>query len=215
MGNTNSTAFKLPYENKYFFSYEKQYDSNGIIKDSIDLSNFIQDNGNFIYQIIFNQIINLGYSIKLKVPKMDLYKKTSTIKEIIQSIKAYGFLSSDYTDNLSDLKFTSKCYFPRLKNIKILLSQNHILIAGIIIDHELMKSILPNFVLKNEVSDIIVIVGYNSENILIKTLWTPEVLSINISFIQNIKEIWTILIESPENYLNLNLNELNKNNEII
>ena len=35
----------------------------------------------------------------------------------------------------------------------------------------------------------------------------------DVRLFQNIKEIWTILIESPENYLNLN--ELNKNNEII
>jgi len=205
MGN-NSSSLKIPDKNNYFCSYEKQYDyhTHSVIKESVDLSNYINNSGNFIYQHIINQIKSLGYSIKLDVPIIPVYNKKSTIKKIISSIESIGFLSSDYTDRLSDLIFKSKCYFPRIENIRTLLSDENILIAGIVLDEELFKFLKQTY--KKDVSDIICIVGYDSENILIKTTWTNETISINNKFVPNLYELWTINIESPENKIISNFN---------
>ena len=122
---------------------------------------------------------------------------------MIGSIKNIGFLSSDYSDTLSDLVFKTKCYFPRLKNIKRLLSDKNILIAGIIVDKDLVKSLnFENVVLNNNVTDIVCIVGYDSEHILLKTMWITETVFLKNEFVKNIKEIWSINIENPEIKIN-------------
>jgi hypothetical protein len=186
MGNTNG----VPKENKFYSSYCKQYDfvpESDIILEPIELNT-----NNFIFEIIHQQITNLGYSIKLKVPEYDIFKKNASIKEMIHSIQVHGFMSSDYTDVLSDLKIKGKCYFP--KNLKI---KGIPLLAGIILDNDIMKSInFPN--IPKEVTDIICIVGYTPNNLLIKTTWSDKILNLDISFINNIKEVWEITVESPE-----------------
>ena len=202
MGNNNSNLIKFPNENNYFVSYKKQYDyqTSSDVLESIDLSNFMNNNDiTFIYQIIFNQIRTLGYSIKLKEPVIPVYSKNSTIKQRIDAIEKLGFMSSDYRDILSDLIFDSKCYFPRIENIKSLLSDGHILLAGIVLDKELVKSISSEYHFRNQITDIICIVGYNSESLLIKTKWVNETINLENKFITNLQEIWRINIESPEN----------------
>jgi hypothetical protein len=198
----NSQSINIPTENKYFISYCKQYDvtiEDIIFKDSIELIlNYENISSNFILSIIYSQINNLGYSIKLKVPTYNIFKKDSSIKEIIEYIEKKGFLCSDYSDILSDLIFDYQCYYPRLPNIKYLLNKNNILIAGIILDNNLMKSLNLNFP-KKDVTDIICIVGYDNDHILIKSTWIQEKILLKNEFINNIKEIWTINIKSPDN----------------
>jgi hypothetical protein len=205
----NNISFQFPNENKYCCSNEKKYNviQGTIIKESIDLSKFISNNDNFIYQIIFYQINSLGYSINLKPPIISPYSKNNTIKERIDLIEKIGFISSDYRDILSDLIFTTKCYFPTLENIKSLLSEGNILLAGIILDPLLVKSISSNEFNK-KICDVVCIVGYNFESLFIKCTWTQEIINLDYNFLDNFQEIWTIIIESPENKIISKINTI-------
>jgi hypothetical protein len=187
MGNTNG----IPRENKFYSSYCKQIDLiDRPILESVDLGSL--NSNNFIVEIIQQQITKLGYSIKIKVPEIN---NNNTIKEMINTIKLNGFMSSDYSGVLSDLKINGTCYYPR--NIKYLISKGTPLVAGIILDNDIMKSIdFPE--IPQEVTDIICIVGYTQDSLLIKTTWSYKILNLDISFIDNIKEVWEIIIESPE-----------------
>jgi len=193
MGNTNG----VPTEHKFYSSYCKQIDldlTNEPIRESVALN--FNENSNFIFSIIYSHINNLGYSIKLRKSDYHNFKTNSSIKEMIEIIKSRGFLSSDNTDVLSDLQINGMCYYPR--NIKNLINKNRLLLAGIILDNDIMESIdYPD--IPKEITDIICIVGYTPDNILIKTTWSNDkVLSIDNKFIDNIKEVWDIIVESPE-----------------
>ena len=52
----------------------------------------------------------------------------------------------------------------------------------------------------NNISDIILIVGYNSSNIFIKTEWCNEIISVKNNYINHIKEIWNVEIKTPEKF---------------
>ena len=47
-------------------------------------------------------------------------------------------------------------------------------------------------------SDIILIVGYTETEIIIMTKWSVDPINIPNCFISNIKEMWNINVESPE-----------------
>ena len=90
-----------------------------------------------------------------------------------------------------------------LDNIKYFLSNFSVLIAGIIIDKKFAKSIF-NLDIENKSSDVILIVGYTSDSLIIKTNWKTIYLEIPYKFICNIKEMWNINILSHEDkYLEL------------
>ena len=191
MGNTNG----VPTENKFYSSYcnQEYVPDIGIINESVDLGNF--NTNNFIFEIIHRQIANLGYSIKLKVPEYNIFKKNASIKEMLHNITLHGFKSSDHTDVLCDLKIKGTCYYP--KNLKNLLNKGNPLLAGIILDNDIMKSLYYP-IIPEEVTDIICILGYTSDNLLIKTTWCDKTLNLDNKFIENIKEVWEITVESPE-----------------
>ena len=67
-------------------------------------------------------------------------------------------------------------------------------------DQEFIESILKCDYLNNSdiISDIILIVGYTPDTLLIKTSWVPDTLEIPLNYIGNIKELWNISIYSPE-----------------
>uniref|UniRef100_A0A6C0IAM3 Uncharacterized protein n=1 Tax=viral metagenome TaxID=1070528 RepID=A0A6C0IAM3_9ZZZZ len=195
MGNGTS-KLDLPNENKYYMSCVEQCDYIPYIdlKESIDLSNIIP--GKFkIIDIIDYQLKDLGYSVNTKDPS---YTRKSTIPELIKNIQTNGLYSADRTDSLSDVVFETQCYYSNLLNIKKLLNKKRMVLAGIILDRPLIKSIEPGSYFDKKVTDIICIVGYTGDNLLIKTSWTTETLELNIKFISNIKELWTIVLKVPE-----------------
>lgn len=203
MGANQSTT-SFPQSNNYFISYTKQIrkvNGSDKFKKSIDLSlfmdfNIIKRSSDFLHEVIFYQIRKLGFSIKLTLPKFEIYPQKSTIKEMLDLIKSFGFVSSDYQDNLNDLRIEYNSFHVNEENIKSILNKQNPIIAGIIIDSQLAESVGIPFV--KEVTDIICIIGYFPEHFLIKTTWKEEPIELNIELIDNIKEIWDIQIKIPK-----------------
>jgi hypothetical protein len=199
--NTNKYNVK-----NYLISYVKQcnysYDDS-IHKNNIDLSNFYisLESENKIYSLIYGSLFyklnEIGYSIKPIIPRY-IPGNENSLEDIIKKIMEYGFLLSNYSDVLNDLIITRTCYYPTLNNIKSLLNQGNILIGGILIDSELI-----NFLEKDNISDtntiigsdIILIMGYSDLGLLIKTNYSDVL--IDYKFIDNIKEVWNIVLKPP------------------
>ena len=220
MGNTQSLnkytpegdiecIYTLPNFNKYTISYCKQnnFDNTikeGQLKESIDLSSSILFDNNLVYCVILEQVNKLGYSLKKVFQKPIPFN--TPLNEIIKSYNS--FMSSDCNDTLNDLIIKNTCHYATLDNIKKILNNFNVIIAGIIIDHDLIKSItnhtsntpISSF---KQTTDIVCIVGYNSSSILLKTNWTDKIIHLNTSFIENIKEIWNIDIKSPEDFVKI------------
>jgi hypothetical protein len=121
--------------------------------------------------------------------------KIAPLDEIIKGIIKKGFYSSDRRTKLSDVVFRHKCYAPKLKAIKSLIYLGNVLIAGLVIDPEFAKNVLKTD-LHTTVSDIILIVGYTEKELLVKCTWNLNV--IPIIYLDNIKEINVIEVETPE-----------------
>lgn len=194
MGNNNTKSLIVPVYNKYIISYckQKNYKGDVISAESIDLSYMIPQNitesTNIIYYTIFDEINKQGYSL---TQGNFYFDRSKPLNELINSCNS--FLSSDGTDALDDIIINSHCYVPTMDNIKKLLNNKKIIIAGIILDLDLIKSISDEYPELNQVTDIICITGYTSEdNLLIKTAWKNEIVELNNSFVENIKEIWSI-----------------------
>jgi hypothetical protein len=140
------------------------------------------------------KIKHLGYNIKQFITEE--FGIPLPLNEILERILNKGIKSELSNEKLNDIEITIQCFYPKLKNIKRLLSSGSILIGGLIIDHKLLK-----FFDINEstiLSDIVLIVGYTAECIIIRTTWIIESLSIPNEFIDNFKELWDINIKSPE-----------------
>lgn len=206
MGNITSTnGMMLPEYNKYVISYSKQknWDNLAVLDPqeyytSVNLSSELPtkmiDSYDLIYHVILNEINKQGYSIK----PTKFYFNKDTLACMIDQCNC--FMSSDSTNTLDDINIVPTCYVPTLNNIKYILSQKKIIIAGIIIDSELRKSLYQTPNDMRHSTDVICIVGYTeSGDLLIKTGWTLPVLELKNTFIENIKEMWTIRITLPTN----------------
>ena len=152
---------------------------------------------NLIYVSIYYKIKNLGYNIK---ENKNYYISTYNIQlnTIIENVALKGIMSSS-NEVLKDLSIVGKPYKVSLNNIKYLLSQGNILIAGIVLDERFGMEVLQK-VVHSLLTDIVLIVGYNAENIYILSNWKPEIIKIDNCFVDNILEIWNIEINSPEEY---------------
>jgi len=169
-----------------------------------------------IYSAMWYKITNLGYTIKENIPNL-LLNLREPLNECLDKIINHGFLiekDQDYNhqdynhqDYLSDLIIIKQCYQSNLDNIKYLLYTGNILVAGILIDQEFINQVLNSDDIINVVlSDIIIIIGYNLDSLIIKTNWADTPINLSFLFIENIKEIWNFEIKSPEeNYLNENI----------
>ena len=205
MGQTQSDF--IPSGKHYKYSYCKQLDNlvYTFLPESINLSlnlnlnlskneNYIL---NFIYVSIYYKIKNLGYNIK---ENTNYYIPTNNVQlnTIIENVALKGIMSSS-NEVLKDLSIVGKPYKVSLNNIKYLLSQGNILIAGIVLDERFGMEILQK-VVHSLLTDIVLIVGYDAESIYILSNWKSEIIKINNCFIDNILEIWNIEINSPEEY---------------
>ena len=178
MGQSQSN---LPSGKKYTVSYCKQHSGKETdikILDSIDLSNLLS--GDLIGSVYKYKTRFLGYSI----PPIT-YENNRPLNLLLKSIKLENF----------DIK--PRCYTVSLDNIKYFLSRFDILIAGIIIDKKFAKGMF-DITIENKASDIILITGYTSDSLILRTNWKQTHLEIPFNFICNIKEIWNISILSHE-----------------
>jgi len=185
MGQANST--NLPY----IYSYCKQYncENEAKLKD-INLINLLNDEP-FHFWFIY-KLKHAGYSVKLK-SNFNFNFNLLPLNKIIQTVI-----------NVLSLKkiIKSKCYVVNEFNIKSLLSSGNVLLGGVVIDSELSKILNCNFNERVITTDTLLIIGYTENTLIVKTN-KEEIINLPNEFINNIKEIWDIFIESPEEtYLN-------------
>lgn len=205
MGNSTSKEYLLPSGLNYIVSYCKIHTLPvHTCYGSSDLTYFTECDKLLLIPFYY-KLRNMGYAVKSSHFKAYYLNIKLPLNELIQKIIKAGIPNS--SGELLDVDIKHTCYYPTLNNIHVLLDSGNILIAGLIIDKEFIKKVLNSDDVINEiVSDIVLIIGYTKENILIKTNWTSSIIHVPISFISNFREIWNIEIESPEdNFLNKEL----------
>ena len=197
MGNTTS----VPSGKNYIISYCKHSKFKSIpdISNKTNLVNGIGINNkthtHLIYSVFYYFINNNGYSLK----KMYPHGTTTnlSLECLLKGIITKGFYSADYQKKLSDIIITPICYTPKLKTIRSLVYLGNVLIAGLIIDSYLSQ-LLFKVDVKQVVTEIVLVIGYNEKELLVKSIWDSEIISIPNEYISNIKEVWNIEINSPE-----------------
>ena len=216
MGPVQSKEYNLPSGKNYSFSYCKQLEIKSASSNArafTDLSNLINFENNdcafneniikLIYSAIKYKITNLGYTIN---PCINLnLNLNKSLKDNLETIINYGFYNNQ-GDFLSDLIIKKQCYKSDLNTIFSLISSGNILVGGIIIDQELIDYLDIKLTIDKLISDIILIIGFTEECLILKTNWKNENIYLKFEFIDNIKELWNFKIKSPE----INLNEEDK-----
>jgi hypothetical protein len=198
MGNT----LTIPSGKNYTISYTKHSKFKAVpnLESETNLVTGININNrthlDLIYSVFYNNINNNGYSLKVGKQLKEV-PAGLTLEELLKNIIKYGFWNSDRSKTLKDIVVTPKCYSPKPKVIRSLVYSGNVLIAGLIIDSALSK-VLFNVELDEIVTEIVLVIGYNENEILIKTTWNPEIVGIPNEHISSIKEIWNIEIQSPE-----------------
>lgn len=200
-----SNVIELPNYKKYLISYVKLSNveqSNEEFKPEIDLTSVFteidpkshKNTINLIYGSIFYKLKMIGYSITPIIPRFLEFEKVP-LNVNLENIKDHGFLLSDYQNTL-DVNIEIKCYYPTIWNIKKLINSGNILIAGIILDNELINKINSNSNNPNSLnnSDVILIMGYNQTGFIIKTTWINENIELEYKFLDNIREVWNFYI---------------------
>ena len=195
MGQSQSSEYTLPFGKRYVISYCNQYNVNepGPFKESVNINVPVENNStplHLIYSVFYYKLNLIGYSIKEKWKYVNCNIPLETILEKI-SIKSNDFVT------LSDITIQKLCYYPTLENIKSLLTNGNVLIAGMILSTNLCENVL-NQNVNNLITDIVLIVGYTPSGVLVKTTWTHGEIEIPNNYLSNFKEIWDICINSPE-----------------
>lgn len=207
MGQNTSKEYLLPSGLNYIVSYCKIENLNFKTPDgSSDLTYFTNFDQLLLIPFYY-KLHNLGYSVKSSNFKAYLGKLP--LNELILKIITLGIPNS--SGDILDVVIKSTCYYPNINNICSLLDSGNIIIAGLIMDNDFINVVLKSddYTPKEVLSDIVLIVGYNSSDFLIKTNWTSSIINVPILFIHNFREIWNIEIESPEeNFLNKELTNI-------
>ena len=167
--------------------------------NNINLSNLIGENHNvsIIMQFMYYKLKQVGYNLTPLKIEYQIYN----INDILNEFKFKGISVLNHA-LLNDFKLNSQCYEPNLNNIYYFLNKGEILLGGIILNEKFLSNVLKidTFKISNIsdiiMSDIILIVGYNSENIYIKTKWCKKNIKIKNEYLNNIKEIWNIEIKT-------------------
>ena len=159
-----------------------------------DLSSLLDDYEfiGAIMSLFYYKLKHMGYNIHPINIEFPYYR----LEQILDNIQYKGIIISNH-NVLNYLKIINECYAPNLNNIYHFLNDGHILLAGIILDHLFAKEVLKveifeKNVISDVISDVILIVGYDNDNIFIKTTWTKNILKIDNKFLTNIKEIWNV-----------------------
>ena len=198
MGNTvtvpSGKNYKISYLKHSKFKCIPNLASETNLVTGININN--KSTLDLIYSVFYNNINNNGYSLKGLYP-VNTEIKSLTLEELLKSIIKHGFWSSDRSKRLKDIAVSPICYSPKLKTLRSLVSLGNVLIAGMIIDSVLSK-LLFNTEFTEIVTEIILVIGYTEKEILIKTTWNNELVSIPNEHISSIKEVWNIVVNSPD-----------------
>jgi hypothetical protein len=163
------------------------------ILESIDLSSILgTSNVSIIMQFLYYKLKLQGYTLtplKIEFPCF-------SINDILDQVNFKGITVLNHSP-LNDFKLVKKCYKPKLNNIYHFLNKGIILLGFIILNENFLSNILHiglnNY---NVISDVILIVGYDKENIFIKTSWYKENIKIQNEYMDNIKELWDVEIKT-------------------
>jgi hypothetical protein len=187
MGQTQSII--LPSGKHFTMSYccQKKIGPGIICRKNVNLINLIDkydlSTTTELISSVFKYKINfLGYSFKPVIP---LFNKIE-LNTYFSKIKIY------------DLVVKSECY--TIDNFHHFINCGDILISGIILDPPFLKGVLSIDAIET-VTDIVLIVGYTPETIIIKSTWKKELIEIPNDYLNNFKEIWNIkILNSEEKY---------------
>ena len=189
--------YYIPTKKNFKLSYCVQENVSEVAekKEYINLSKLIEEynSSNLILQVLYYKCKHEGYSFKENPVSQISYR----IDHILEYISDKGL----YLQNnaiLNDIKINRVCYEPNLNNIYSLLNKGNILLAGIILTEKFIIDVLKMDVLDYHdiMSDIILIVGYDTTTIFLKTMWCENLIKIDNKFIRNIREIWDIQIQT-------------------
>jgi hypothetical protein len=186
----------IPCQRLFKLSYTvcKSVKSKQTQLDTIDLRRLLENwttpKLNVFMQFLYQKLKFNGYTLK----PVNIDFPYTSIDKIISQMNATGFpvVNNEF---IRDIKFVKSCYTPSLNTIHYFLSEGRLLLAMVILDKDFISQALKLSVenLENIATDAVVIVGYDQENIFIKTNWFKFIVSIENRFIENnIKEIWDI-----------------------
>jgi hypothetical protein len=195
MGQSQSLQYTLPLGKRYTISYSPQYNVNeyGFVPETIHINIPILNKNpiDLINSVFYSKLNRMGYSLQ----QTPIFKNISNVA--LEDILEQLTIKSKNGIILSDITIKKNCYYPTLANIKALLSQGNVLIAGIILDPLFCNNVLQQ-VVPTLITDIVLIVGYTPTSVIIKTSWTAETIEVPNEFIANFKEMWDIFMNSPE-----------------
>jgi len=188
MGQAQSKKnYNLPLGKNFIISYCRHHSikKEQAIHEEINLEKIVSGDStlDLILSVFNYHLSHNGINVKCK----NIQPFRGTLHEILLGIKG------SYKHPIE-----TKCYFSEPTNIKALLTNGNVLIAGIIIDSEFANDYLDtNFT--NTRSDIVLIVGYTQNEYIIKTTWCLETIKLPWESLGNIKEVWNISVKNPEN----------------
>jgi len=166
------------------------------ILESVDLSSILgTSNVSIIMQFLYYKLKLEGYTLtplKIEFPSF-------SINDILDQVDFKGIAVLNHSP-LNDFKLIKKCYKPKLNNIYHFLNKGIILLGLIILNENFLSDVLQidttDYKNHNVISDCILIVGYDKENIFIKSSWSKENIKVKNEYINNIKEIWDVEIKT-------------------
>jgi hypothetical protein len=190
--------YLIPNQKKIKLSYvvHETIKTKSEILESVDLSNILGTSKvSIIMQFLYYKFKIEGYSLtplKIEFPCFSIFN-------ILNEINVKGIAVLNNTE-LNDFKISKKCYKPKLNNIYHFLNKGIILLGLIILNEKFMSNILQidtsDYNDNNIISDVILIVGYDKENIFIKSSWCKENIKVKNEYIDNIKEIWDVELKT-------------------
>ena len=204
MGQQNSKLDDHHSEDGYFIPTNKLFKISYVIHEIIKTLSIPLNDVNIdinidnikipiIMQFIYYKLKNVGYNLtplKIDYPYYN-------IDNIFNDINSKGIPVLNHAA-LNDFKIIKNCYEPSLNNIYHFLNKGNILLGGIILNEEFINNVLkidkePYFGI---ISDLILIVGYNTDHVFIKTNWCKKNIKVKNEYLNNIKEIWNVEIKT-------------------
>ena len=196
MGQENTKLFqenRVPREKLFKLSYivHKNVKENAETK-SLNLTTLLEPfkNVDIIMQFLYCRLNSSGYNLK----PLNIELSCRNVNEIFDEINVKGFPIKNNT-LIKDIEIIKNCYRPTLNNIYHFLNRGNILLGFIILDETFVNETLNLKNFKTIATDLVLIVGYSPESILIKTKWVDETLKIDNKFINNIRELWDITVK--------------------
>ena len=201
MGQINSTVNK---NESYFIPSERLFKLSYIVARTITTDNEkyqqvdlhglyekFDDNIVVFMQFCYQKFQEAGYTLK----PINIDWGYSSINEIFYEMESKGFPISN-NGLIKDIKFVKNFYKVDLEIIYHFLNRGQPLLAIILLDETFIKDVLKlneeKYCNKNIITDVLIIVGYDSHNFFIKSNWFKSIIKVENKFIHNIKEIWDI-----------------------